>query len=96
MAYHMNYDSKKDVAKQYKDKLRTPDEAVKCVKSGDWVTYGFFNCKPVACDKALARRKEELSDVNVWGAVTTPPYPRSSPRTLTEEHLPIMIGIFHF
>ena len=75
MAYTMNYDSKKDVAKQYREKLVTADEAVKCIKSGDWVTYGFFNGKPIACDSALARRAGELKDILVGGAVTIPPIP---------------------
>lgn len=75
MAYGMSYDSKKDVAKQYREKLCTADEAVKCVKSDDWVTYAFFNGKPVACDAALARRKNELKNVLVAGAVTIPPVP---------------------
>ncbi len=75
MAYEMNYNSKKDAAKQYSEKLCTADEAVKCVKSGDWVTYGFFNSRPIACDIALAKRKDELKDVLVGGAVTIPPVP---------------------
>ncbi|HOK02943.1 MAG TPA: hypothetical protein PKX79_10345, partial [Spirochaetota bacterium] len=71
----MNYNIKKDVWQQYKEKLCTADEAVKCVKSGDWITYAFFNGKPIACDAALARRKDELKDVLIAGAVTIPPIP---------------------
>lgn len=71
----MNYNIRKDVWQQYKEKLCTADEAVKCVKSGDWVTYGFFNGKPIACDIALSKRKGELKDVDVYGAVTLPPIP---------------------
>ena len=71
----MNYNLKKDVWQQYKDKLCTADEAVKCVKSGDWITYAFFNGKPVACDTALSKRKGELKDIQVYGAVTIPPIP---------------------
>ena len=29
----------KNVYSSYKEKLRTPDEAVKVIKSGDWVDY---------------------------------------------------------
>ena len=29
-----------DFAKEYQEKLVTADEAVKVVKSGDWVDYG--------------------------------------------------------
>ncbi len=75
MAYGMSYESKKDVAKQYKEKLCSADEAVKCVKSDDWVTYAFFNGKPIACDAALGRRKGELKNVLVAGATTIPPVP---------------------
>ena len=71
----MEYHSKKDVMKQYKEKLCSADEAVKCVKSGDWITYAFFNGKPVKCDSALAKRKGELKDVQIYGAVTIPPIP---------------------
>ncbi|HWQ75680.1 MAG TPA: acetyl-CoA hydrolase/transferase C-terminal domain-containing protein [Syntrophomonas sp.] len=59
----------------YKDKLRSAAEAVKCIQPGDWVDYAMFNGKPVACDKALADRKAELSDIKVTVAVTVPPIP---------------------
>lgn len=60
---------------EYKRKLVSADEAVKVVKSGDIVDYGFFNGKPVACDIALAARKDELKDVQIFSAVTLPPVP---------------------
>lgn len=60
---------------EYKRKLVSADEAVKVVKSGDIVDYGFFNGKPVVCDIALAKRKDELKDVQVYSAVTLPPVP---------------------
>lgn len=59
----------------YREKLCSAEQAVKCVESGDWVDYGFFNGKPVACDKALAARKDELEDILVTGSVTLPPVP---------------------
>jgi hypothetical protein len=59
----------------YKDKLRTAEEAMKVVKSGAWIDYAMFNGKPVACDTALAARKDELKNINVMGAVTVPPLP---------------------
>ena len=43
---------------EYKQKLKTADEAVKAVKSGDWVDYGWSVCTPKALDKALAKRSE--------------------------------------
>lgn len=60
---------------EYRRKLAGPDEAVRVVRSGDVVDYSFFNGKPVLCDQALARRSEELRDVNIYAAVTVPPLP---------------------
>ena len=54
----------------YQQKLTTPAQAVKLVKSGDWVDYGWCVNHPVALDKALAARKDELFDVKVRGGVT--------------------------
>lgn len=50
---------------EYKNKLCSADEAVKIVKSGDWVEYGEFVMQPRDLDAALARRKDELHDVKV-------------------------------
>ena len=52
---------------QYREKLRTPDEAVKVVKSGDWVEYTTANGFPVLLDEALSRRRDELTDVKIRG-----------------------------
>lgn len=52
---------------EYKRKLRTPDDAVKIVKSGDWVDYSVALGFPYLLDKALARRKDELTDVKIRG-----------------------------
>ena len=38
----------------YKQKLMTAEEAVKVVKSGDWVDYGMGTTQPVLLDQALA------------------------------------------
>ena len=54
----------------YQQKLTTAAEAVKVVKSGDWVDYGWCTNHPVALDKALAARQNELFDVKVRGGVT--------------------------
>lgn len=59
-----------DYAKEYQSKLTTAEEAVKVVKSGDWVDYTWCMTHPVALDKALAARKDELTDVKVRGGVT--------------------------
>lgn len=52
---------------QYRQKLRTPEEAVRVIKSGDWVDYTSNVCFPTLLDAALARRKEELTDVKIRG-----------------------------
>ena len=58
-----------DIREAYNQKLRTPEEAVKVVRSGDWIDYGWNACAPVALDRALAARYQELTDVKVRGAV---------------------------
>ncbi|MBP1700865.1 MAG: Acetyl-CoA hydrolase/transferase C-terminal domain containing protein [Deltaproteobacteria bacterium] len=57
-------------AEEYRKKLVTPEEAVKVVKSGDWIEYGFGHTKPIALDKALAARKDELKDINIRHTLT--------------------------
>lgn len=54
-------------ADEYKRKLRTPEEAVSFIKSGDWVDYSVSLGFPYLLDKALAERKEELRDVKIRG-----------------------------
>jgi butyryl-CoA:acetate CoA-transferase len=50
---------------EYKNKLRTAEEAAGIVKSGDWVYYSHFAMMPVALDRALAARVGEMTDVKV-------------------------------
>ncbi|NPV90492.1 MAG: butyryl-CoA:acetate CoA-transferase [Firmicutes bacterium] len=52
-------------AEMYRSKLTTPEEAVKVVKSGDFIDYGFGHMKPIALDKALAARKDELKNIHI-------------------------------
>ena len=59
-----------DYQAMYQQKLTTAAQAVQAVKSGDWVDYGWCTNHPVALDKALAGRKDELTDVKVRGGVT--------------------------
>ena len=59
----------------YREKLCTAAEAVEGIQSGAWIDYGLFNGKPVACDKALADRKDDLHDIVIVTAVTVPPVP---------------------
>ncbi len=61
--------------KEYKQKLRSAEDAVKIVESGNVVDYGFFNGKPGVCDLALTDRADELEDVSIFSAVTLPPIP---------------------
>ena len=56
-----------DVQKLYRSKLRTPEEAVRAVKSGDWVDYTTNVGFPTLLDAALAKRKDELRDVKIRG-----------------------------
>ena len=63
----------RSVQEVYKEKLRTPEEAVKIVKSGDWVDYSQTSSFPIALDEALAARKDELTDVNVHNAISMGP-----------------------
>ncbi|MDO4383733.1 MAG: hypothetical protein Q4C18_04495, partial [Eubacteriales bacterium] len=54
-----------DYRSEYQSKLRTPEDAVQVIKSGDWVDYGCLHAYPALLDKALSERKEELEDVKV-------------------------------
>ena len=54
---------------EYKQKLCSADEAVKCVKSGDWLDYGWCACTVDALDKALAKRMGELHDIKIRGGI---------------------------
>lgn len=54
---------------EYKQKKVSADEAVKIIKSGDWVDYGFSVTTVDALDKALAKRTDELTNINLRGAI---------------------------
>ena len=56
-----------DFLSEYKEKLRSPEDAVACVKSGDWVDYTSTLGKPTLLDRALAKRRDQLQDVKVRG-----------------------------
>ena len=51
----------------YRQKLRSPEEAVQVVKSGDWVDYTASLCFPTLLDQALAARRDALIDVKFRG-----------------------------
>ena len=54
---------------EYQKKLTTAEEAVKVIKSGDWVDYGWCSGHPRVLDEALAKRYEELEDVKLRGGI---------------------------
>lgn len=54
---------------EYQKKLKTADEAIKVVKSGDWLEYGWCVTTPAALDKALAKRMPELENINIRGGI---------------------------
>ena len=58
-----------DYNKEYNAKLTTPEKAVKVIKSGDWVDYGWTTGTPVAVDAAIAKRLPELKDVKFRGGI---------------------------
>jgi len=59
--------------KEYRQKLVSPEQAVRIVKNGDWIDFGFGHSKPVALDNALAMRKSELKDINIRHVLSLTP-----------------------
>jgi butyryl-CoA:acetate CoA-transferase len=55
---------------EYRSKLVSADDAVKVVKSGDWIDIGPINAQVMLLDEALAKRKDELQDVKIWSLLT--------------------------
>ncbi len=76
----MNY------TEEYKKKLVTPEEAVKVVKSGDWIDYGSFSGTVVVLDKALAARKDDLWDVKIRNIARATGIPEVVTVDPTREH----------
>lgn len=54
---------------EYNQKKVSADEAVKIIKSGDWVEYGFCINTVDSLDIALAKRTDELTNVNLRGGI---------------------------
>jgi len=71
---------------EYREKLVTPEEAVKVVRSGDWVEYGQFALQAVVLDKALAARKGELQDVKMRATTRAIGIPEVVKADPTAEH----------
>ena len=62
-----------NILEDYKRKRRTPEEAVQAVRSGNWVEYSMGHGIPPALDRALAARRDELSDVKIRGMLALRP-----------------------
>ena len=60
-----------DYQEEYRQKLTTAENAVKIIRSGMWLDYGWSTCSANALDAALARRADELTDVNIRGGILT-------------------------
>lgn len=61
-----------DFKKEYEQKLITAENAVKVVKSGDWVDFGWGVGVPYDLDRALAARitEDDLYDLKFRGGIT--------------------------
>ena len=61
----------RDLMKEYQSKLTTAEEAVKVVKTGDWVDFGWNIGIPYELDGALAKwiKEHDLYDVNIRGGI---------------------------
>jgi len=55
----------------YKEKLRTADEVVSLIKSGDRIFFSEFILYPEAIDEALAKRAKDLKDVIIEAVTIT-------------------------
>ena len=60
-------------AKEYAQKHVSAEQAVKVVKSGDWLDYGLAIAMPNALDQALAARASELEDVMIRNVLSMHP-----------------------
>lgn len=57
----------------YRRKCVSADEAVKVIRSGDWVEFAWGANNAGLLDEALSRRKDELKNVNLRGGVILKP-----------------------
>jgi len=58
---------------EYRSKCVSADEAVKVIRNGDWVEFAWAASMPALLDQALAKRKDDLFDVNLRGGVMLTP-----------------------
>ena len=59
-----------DWREKYKDKIVTPEEAVKCIKSGDKVVVGQINGISTLLIDAMCQRADELEGVCVYSSLS--------------------------
>ena len=77
----------------YKSKLRSADEAVKLIQSGDSVYYGGNAAIPWELVRALARRKDELRDVRLSHVLLIGEDPLSTPEMAAHfRHNSLFVG----
>jgi len=77
----------------YKSKLRSSDEAVKLIRSGDSVYYGGNAAIPWELVRALARRKDELRDVRLSHVLLIGQDPLSTPEMAAHfRHNSLFVG----
>ena len=62
-----------DFSQEYAQKLVSAEEAVKEIRSEDWVDYGWCVTTPDMLDQALAGRTDELTDVKLRGGILLKP-----------------------
>lgn len=62
-----------DYLKEYRQKLVSAKQAVELIQSGDWVDYGWCVNTVDALDRALAKRTDQLTDVNLRGGILLKP-----------------------
>ena len=62
-----------DYLKEYRQKLVSAKQAVELIQSGDWVDYGWCVNTVDALDRALAKRTDHLTDVNLRGGILLKP-----------------------
>ncbi|GAB1476856.1 acetyl-CoA hydrolase/transferase C-terminal domain-containing protein [Bacillota bacterium] len=60
---------------EYRQKCVSADKAVQVIKSGDWVEFSWGASYAGLLADAIARRKDELTDVNMRGGVILKPLP---------------------
>lgn len=63
------------IMEEYKSKCVQAGEAVKAIRSGDWVEFAWGASFAGLLGEAIAQRKDELHDVNMRGGIALKPLP---------------------